>query len=202
MPGDIEWLERLNRLVLELNVRWRMFDELYSDTKNYEVFERTGPVFWSQLQYCLLDDLFLSISRFFDPATTGFQENFSLSAIIDFPEVAAIRANLQKRLDVMKSVWKRGIGIWRHKKLSHSDMPTAFGACDLPDISLVEAKELIEGITGFTREIEHGLRMREVSYSPAITGWIPQVLSYLELGVKKKDEILRERYGKRTPEGD
>src|ERR1022692_2671978 len=55
-------LEAMNQLVLELNVRWQMFDELYSDAKNYAVLNRTGANFWATLENLLIDDLMLSIS--------------------------------------------------------------------------------------------------------------------------------------------
>ena len=190
MSSDSQRLEKLGRLVLDLNVRWQMFDELYSEAKNYAVFNRTGPMFWSHLWYILLDDLFASISRFFDPAQSRGQENFSLAAILEFQEVASIRGDLQQRLDAMKPVWQRGIKVWRHKKISHSDMLTVLGKNSLPEIPLSEVKELVEKITDFTREIEHQLHQRDVGYRCSLTGWVPQVLSYLELGVEKKDEKL------------
>jgi hypothetical protein len=192
MTSGTQRLEKLGHLVLDLNVRWQMFDELYSDAKHYEVFNRTGPAFWSHLWYILLDDLFASISRFFDPAQSQTQDNFSLAAILEFPEVAAIRSNLQTRLDAMRPVWERGIKVWRHKKLSHSDMLTVLGTNRLPDIPLSEVKELVEKITDFTREIEHQLHQCDVSYSCSLTGWVPQVLSYLELGIERKDQKLNQ----------
>ncbi len=188
-----ERLKRLSELILDLNVQWQVFDELYSPAANYAVFNRTGAAFWKHLWYHLLDDLFISISRFFDPARTKWQENLSLAAAMNFPEVAPIRKDLQHRLREMKPIWERGIKAWRHKKLSHNDMATALGKQTLPDVPLSEAQELVSKITDFVRQMEQQMNKCDASYRCSPTGWVPQVTRYLRLGIEKKDEQLRKR---------
>jgi hypothetical protein len=163
-------LEALNQLVLELNVRWQMFDELYSDAKNYAVLNRSGANFWATLENLLIDDLMLSISRFLDPPQSMGQSNCSLAAIAALPENAAFRNDLQKQLDALVPVWAKGIRNWRHKKLSHSDLATVLGTNVLPDIPFSEIKSLVDGITAFVREIEHQLNHRDISYRCSLTG--------------------------------
>jgi hypothetical protein len=195
-------IDVLNQLVLELNVRWQMFDELYSEAQNYAVLNRTGANFWSALHNLLVDDLMLTISRYLDPAKMGKNDNFSLATIVALPEVEAFRADLQKRLDAINQVWGCGVKDWRHKRLSHSDMATALGSNTLPDIPFTEIKELVDGITGFVREINHQLYHHDTSFRCSITGWVPQVLDYLKLGIEKKDEIRLKAYGARLPTPD
>jgi len=197
--GTSPTFEALNQLVLELNVRWQMFDELYSEAKNYAVLNRTGANFWSNLHNLLIDDLMLAISRFLDPARMGKNDNFSLAAIVALLEVASFRADLQKRLDAINLVWSRGVKDWRHKKLSHSDMATVLGSNTLPDIPFTEIKVLVDGITGFAREVTHQLYHFDQGFGCSMTGWVPQVLDYLKLGVQKKDEIRLKAYGGKLP---
>lgn len=184
-------LEAMNQLVLELNVRWQMFDELYSDAKNYAVLNRTGANFWATLENLLIDDLMLSISRFLDPPKSMGQANCSLAAMAALPETDPFRSDLQTRLNTLVTIWSKGIQNWRHKKLSHSDMATVLGTNTLPDIPFAEIKTLVDEITAFVREMEHRLNHRDISYQCSITGWVPQVLKYLTLGIQKKDEALR-----------
>jgi hypothetical protein len=194
--------EALNQLVLELNVRWQMFDELYSEAENYEVLNRTGANFWGTLHNTLVDDIMMAISRYLDPAKMGKNDNFSLAAIIALPEVAAFRDDLQKRLDAINLIWSRGVKDWRHKRLSHSDMATTLGNNTLPTVPFTEIKELVDGITSFAREITHQVLHFDQSFRCSITGWVPQVLRYLKLGVEKTDENRLKAYGGKLPTPD
>lgn len=67
-------------------------------------------------------------------------------------------------------------------------MSTILGEHRLPDVPLSEVRELVEKITEFARMIKRKLRGHDVAYQCALTGWVPQILQYLELGVQKKDE--------------
>ena len=193
MNVDSPELKHLRNLVLDLNVQWQMFDELFSDAKNYAVFNRTGPNFWIHLQIYLLDTIFLSISRFFDPMANRNQTNLSLATVCAFQEVGSIRLDLERRLNDMRPVWDRGIKIWRHKKLSHSDMPTVLGQEPLPDIPYSEVKNLVSGISEFVREIDHRLNQVDVNYEISVSKWVPQVLRYLEEGVRRIDQDRKDR---------
>ena len=195
-------IDVLNQLILELNVRWQMFDELYSEAQNYAVLNRTGANFWATLHNLLIDDLMLSISRYLDPARMGKNDNLSLATIVALPEVAPFRTKLQTQLAAINLVWGRGVKDWRHKRLSHFDMPTALGSNTLPDVPFTEIKELVDGITGFVREINHQLYHHDTSFRCSITGWVPQVLDYLKMGIEKKDEIRLKTYGGRLPTPD
>lgn len=192
--GNVSQLEIFNRIVLDLNVRWQVFDELYSSPENLPVFDRTGKMFWDHLWNFLLEDLFMAISRFFDPAKNHVQDNFSLLAVLEFPEVAPFRDNLKKLIDEMRPIWERGIKQWRHKKLSHWDMEVALGLKRLPDVPTADVKELVRQISGFAREIEHKLNNRDVSFGCSLTQWVPQVLRYLKLGIERMDEKMDKKY--------
>ena len=180
MRIDSPTLEKFRRLVVDLNVQWQMFEGLFSEPSNFIAFNRCGANFWVHLHSYLLDLLFLSISRFFDPAVQLRQQNLSLQVVADLPEARPIAGELRRRLDQMKPVWERGIKTWRNKRLSHSDMPTALGSATLPDIPTSDILALVEGISSFAWEIDHRLNQCDVSYKVALNGWVPEILQRLE----------------------
>jgi hypothetical protein len=183
-------LAKFYELVIDLNIQWQMFDSLYAPTEHYPVFDRTGPNFWNHLQTYLLDALFLSISRFFDPARMRESENPSLRAVISFDEVNPIRDELSAREADMRLIWERGIKIWRHKRLSHSDMNTALRIDTLPDVPFADIKDIVERISQFAREINHRIHEYDQSYKVSIVQWTPQIMDYLRHGIERKDEQL------------
>lgn len=188
MKIDSPELERLRQLTVELNVQWQMFDELFSDPTNLVIYNRTGPQFWNHLRQYLLDLLFISISRFFDPPKSCGEENFSLETVLNFKEVAPIRGPLKAVKDEMQRVWENGIKPWRHKHLSHIDVSVQLGVERLPDVPISDVRDLVAGISRFVHDIDLQLNKVGQGYHVAIHGWVPQVLAYLRRGVEKTDE--------------
>jgi len=190
MKAPTPRLAKFDELVIDLNIQWQMFDGLYAPTEHYTVFNRTGPNFWNHLQAYLLDSLFLSISRFFDPEKMRGSENLSLRAVINFEEVMSIRDELSAREVAMRIIWERGIKIWRHKRLSHSDMNTALRIELLPEVPFADIKDLVDKISEFAREINHRLHEYDQSYEVSIVQWTPQVMDYLRHGIEWKEAQL------------
>lgn len=188
MNANSPELETFKRLVVDLNAEWKMFEKLFLNDGNYMLFNRTGRMFWFDISNCLISTILQSISRFFDPATSNNQRNLSLQTVVFLPEVASIRMDLERRLQKMRPIWKAGIKIWRHKKLSHSDLPTSLGKKALPQIPFSQIKDLVSGITEIARQIDHQLNNVDVSYDVAIGDWVPKVLGYLRAGVQKRNE--------------
>jgi hypothetical protein len=71
-------------------------------------------------------------------------------------------------------------------------MPTALGQAPLPDVPHSEVKTLVSGISDFVREIDHRLNQVDVSYSITVSQWVPQVLGYLEKGVRETNKNRQE----------
>lgn len=197
MNVDSKQIELLRRAVVDLNVKWQMYEELFELPENYAVFHRSGPLFWDHFRAYLLDAIFATVSRFFDPAKTYHQENLSLSAATEFEEFTQIKTELDDKLAKLRPVWERGIKIWRHKKISHADMATALGHQSLPDVPISEIRELIVGISVFVKTIDHQLNSVDVSYSIGLSQWVPQVLKYLRAGIEKVDADKKALYGNR-----
>jgi AbiU2 len=180
--------ECFERLVVQLNAEWQMFDKLFLRDANYPLFNRTGRMFWFDIQNCLVDVILQSISRFFDPARNQSQQNLSLQAVISLPKLAPMRADLNRRLEKMRTVWEPGIMVWRHKKLSHSDLPTALGIAALPKIPFSDVQNLVTGITDIAHEIRLRVDGVDVNYKAATGDWVPKVLGHLRDGVKWREE--------------
>jgi hypothetical protein len=183
-------IEVFNKIITDLNVRWHAFDQLFSNQTNLAILDRTGRAFWDFLWSLMLDDLFLSISRLFDPP----QENLSLREVVSFKEVQAIRSSLQKRVDEMEPDWKKGMKVWRNKRIAHWDKKTALGEHKLPEVLISEVKQLVGGINAFARAVNIEAHHHDIDFQLSPTGWGLQVLSYLKLGIEKKNDQLRAKY--------
>ena len=180
-------LRNIQLLAQKLSVQWSMFDELYNVPENYDVFEKTGPVFWGELEDMLLDTLMLSISRFLDPASSRAQENLCLETCLDL----AIESNIRDlwHAELLK-IRKQGSGVqrWRNKKISHSDKAFATGVMTLPTVQFAEIKSLIEAIVEFVCKVtlyacDHG-----IGFVSPVRFWVPQVMQYLKDGICYKAE--------------
>jgi hypothetical protein len=180
-------LKKFDQLVVDLNIQWQMFDDLYKPSEHYAIFNRVGPSFWNHLQSYLLDAIFVSISRFFDPAVSNGKENLSLLAVIEFDEVQSIRCKLHIREKEIRKIWKKGINLWRHKQLSHSDMAIALEVNTLPEVPFSDIKDIITSISEFAREINIEIYQYDVSYQIGTSHWVPQVIDYLKRGIEQKE---------------
>ena len=119
-----EVFKRFSRVVVELHTQWQMFRDLYSKPQNVVLFNDAAPLFFAHLKEYLLDLLYLSISRLFDPIKSCGDENLSLIKLVEYPEVKAIRGRLDTECSRLKNIWSKGIKTWRHKMISHNDLAT------------------------------------------------------------------------------
>ncbi len=180
-------LRNIQLLAQKLSVQWSMFDELYNVHENYDVFQKTGPVFWGELEDMLLDTLMLSISRFLDPASNHAQENLCLEACLDL----AIDSNARDLWNAeLIKIRKLGSGVqkWRNKKISHSDKEFATGVRTLPTIQFAEIKSLIEAIVEFVRKVTLYACDHDIGFVSPVRFWVPQVMQYLKDGIRYKAE--------------
>jgi hypothetical protein len=106
--------------------------------------------------------------------------------VISFKEVADISNELSEDIARLEDRWKSGIRTWRHKRLSHNDLPTVFREKDLPEVSNKDIAFLVSGITDFARRLESHVFERDQDYEVSIAGWVPQLTRYLRLGIQAK----------------
>jgi len=178
--------KHFSRLVVDLHVQWQMLRDLHNNIDHYSVFNATAPNFFVHLRSYLYDVLFLSISRFFDPPKQFSNENLCLRHMISFNEVAEISNDLSEEIARLEGRWKSGIETWRHKRLSHNDLPTVLNERDVPEVSNKDIEFLVSGITDFARRLGSHVFERDQSYEVHIPGWVPQLSRYLQLGIDKK----------------
>lgn len=178
--------KHFSRLVIDLHIQWQMFRDLHSDINNYDILNSTAPTFFVHLRSYLYDLLFLSISRFFDLPKQLWNENLCLKHMISFEEVSEIKGTLSCEIERLEGLWKAGIKTWRHKRLSHNDLPTLLDEKTIPDIPNKDIETLVEGISNFARRLESHVFERDQSYEVHIAGWVPQLIRYLRLGIDKK----------------
>jgi len=183
-------LQHLHLQTKRLCTQWSMFDELYEQSENYPVFERTGEKFWGELKALLLDSIMLGISRLLESAQNRHQENLSLRGFLDLAVDDVARTRWEADIEAMEKLWKPGVKVWRDKRISHGDLEFVTGLRNLPDVPFADIKKLVMMIASFVSRITLEDQGFEVGFVPPVTHWVPTVLQYLKLGIQKKDEKL------------
>ena len=113
-------------------------------------------------------------------------------------EILPIRPSLKKREEKLKQVFEKGIKIWRHKRISHTDLHTALAVTKLPNVAISDVAEIVSGISEFAREINLKIHGYDQSYTVGISQWAPQVLTYLQHGIQKRDELLKGQFERQS----
>ncbi len=184
-------MKEFMKLVTDMNLQWKMFDDIYGKDENYPVLNGVGTQFWNYLQDKMLDMLFLSISRFFDPVGGGANVNLSLKCIITLPEVADIQAELIKREVKMRANWEKGIKIWRHKRISHSDKAFALKEVIIPEVKFTDMKKLVDDITEFADFVHIKINIYQMDYTPGASDWIPSLFHVIKMGLDAHEEEMK-----------
>ena len=181
MPTNpfVETFEHFENLVVDLNIQWQMFDELFSEPENHLLFRKSGAAFFLHLREYLSDLLCLSISRFFDPPQSSGRDNLSIKALLAYFELDPVRNELTTTEVELRAKWENGIRTWRHKRLAHSDLETAFSGATLPAIPYADIQYLVEGISRLSRKMRQCGCGTDVHYKIHMREWIPVLLRQL-----------------------
>ena len=172
-----------HNLTLLLHMQWQMFRDLYFDLSNQEIFDKSAPIFFNHLNDHLLDLLFLSISRFFDPATQNGYRNVSIEHILSYKEISGISDTLEDIVRDPRLKWEKGIRVWRHKRLSHSDLESYIDRERIPSIPISDVQEIVEAICSFSKAIHRHLDQKDMKYEVYISHWVPDLIRYLRRGI-------------------
>lgn len=161
--------EEFERLVIHLNYRWRLYKDLFQDSKQYVLFNESGSNVWSVFRESLLDSIFMDISRLFDPKSSFKKDNLTISRMIDRVSASKYEDVLGDNLTESIILYKRLILPWRNQRLSHNDLNTITGKSQLPDVPLPDIEDLISKINQIARFIL-------LCYDDADRGFIPSVI--------------------------
>lgn len=113
--------------IISLHARWHQWKILFAtDQASVDIFNQTAPFFFAEVQQVLVPAVIIGISRLFDPASMGKNENASLLWVLDAVKRDG-RAVLADRLEevlvcVMPQI--EAARKHRHKRIAHNDRAT------------------------------------------------------------------------------
>ncbi|SYZ72745.1 conserved hypothetical protein [Candidatus Zixiibacteriota bacterium] len=149
----------LNREVIELNMHWDIFKQLYTGRSLLiDLLNESAPVFFGKLQTILLDDIILAISRLSDPAKSGNNENLSLKKMkegLDAKGYDDLKEKLARRIIEIDSKCE-SFRRHRNKRVAHRDLTAKVRPLEenLPDIKVGDIEAAILNINGFLNDVE------------------------------------------------
>ncbi len=117
-------LVRVKEKLTLLNSDLTLYNQLFSDRENVQVLNSSGALVFHRFQQCLIDSIYMSISRLLDPAKTMGSKNLSFAHLAsefglqDDTEVAEELALAITQYQDSK------LKDYRNKVLSHNDHET------------------------------------------------------------------------------
>jgi hypothetical protein len=113
--------------VISLHARWHQWMILFAtDQASVDILNQTAPFFFAEVQQVLVSDVIIGISRLFDPACMGKNENASLLWVLEAVKRDG-RAVLADRLEEVLACVMPQIEVarkHRHKRIAHNDRAT------------------------------------------------------------------------------
>ena len=131
-PPSIEAAYRpVQSEIVSLHARWHQWKTLFAtEQASVEILNKTAPLFFAHVQQVLVSDVIIGITRLFDPANTGKNENASLFWVLDAVKLEG-REGLAEKLEQTLSIVTPQIEAarkHRHKRIAHNDRATFLSA--------------------------------------------------------------------------
>ena len=158
-------------------------ERLYMDADVVALLNSTAPEFFVLLQELLADNIILSIAKLTDKATTGGQENLTLSRLVrelseqKYPE---LRTRLNEKYERIKKM-SCPITLYRHKLLAHADQVECLKAnTELgKEIPIKLIRELLEQIADFLNTFDYEFTKGETDYPSTPRDVTDDFIAYL-----------------------
>lgn len=179
--------------ITDLHLRWVIYRQLYaSSNEAVELLNASGSNVFYLLQFLLLDDCALKLSKLTDPPTQGKFENLSVhqlvNAIVDsdgaFPraEMEGILKTLNARCEGFRTI--------RNKRIAHADLNHALRVVEEPllGISREDVELALETVREAINCIESHYFQSETLYQEVIipySGDGNKLLAILRAGNQK-----------------
>ena len=190
MSADIE---AFDQLVSHLNYRWKLHKDLFQGAHQYEFLNKAGSNVWIALRECLLDTIFMDISRLLDPRSSCGKDNLSIERLLPMATKKKYERVLgTKHLEAV-DLYRQLIRPWRNQRLSHNDVGTLTGQTGLPDVSFSEIDELIAKINDVARYIVLCDTDVDRGFVSSVTpkAWTQRLFRVLREGVKQLPPEIR-----------
>lgn len=166
-----EIFEEIEREVLKLHVRWKLYRTLYGTSEErMDLLNEVDPELFHHFQFCLIDYVVLSLSRLTDPRGSNQRENLSfanlLSKIPDVPLVEELTPKIESYADSCAT-----FKTLRNKQIAHNDLHYALGLTDevLPGVSRKDVEVALEIVRSIMNTINGYYKDSETIYTHIIT---------------------------------
>jgi hypothetical protein len=159
--------------VTDLHLRWVIYRQLYASSEAaIDLLNRSGSNVFYLLQFLLLDDCSLRLSKLTDPPSQGKFKNLSIKKLVDtliksdsaFPrgEVLKLFERLKERCDKFRQL--------RNKRIAHSDLDHTLmiATTPLPGISREDIEKALESLSDILNAIEYHYFNSQTLYAEVI----------------------------------
>jgi hypothetical protein len=170
-PGDTGVLaHRIFCALSTIQVNFAEYRAIFGKKENFEVLNWAAPAFFARMQWTLLADVILAISRLTDPPQSVGQPNASLRRLVRALEPhtdAQTRVLWTKQLSDIETA-KEKIKTVRNKLLSHDDLAIYVQGATTPAVSRADVEGVLTAIRALVNSIESTYMGSPMTYELAI----------------------------------
>ena len=159
MPFEVARVHKyLSGDVLELNWRWKMYDELYMKDENLNLLNESDSKMFGLVQNSLIDNILLLICRATDPyksGAKGINESLTfdlLNTVLLTHSDSQLIGKFEKERDRLRIFVKEAKDA-RNKRIGHNDLPSIVANKSFP-IKVDSLNEIIAGLGGLLNLVE------------------------------------------------
>lgn len=165
--------DALKHEVTNLHLRWTIYKQLYANSEEaINLLNASGSNVFYLLQFLLLDDCALRLSKLTDPASRGRYENLSVLKLLEaatasdkefpFDKAKVLITQLSDRCEKFRSL--------RNKRIAHADLHQALKIADepLPGISREDVELALESLRNLLNFVEYHYLRSQTLYAEII----------------------------------
>lgn len=181
-----------------LHGRWLIYKQLFRKSqKRIYLLNECAPSCFNIIQYVIIENIQISLSKLSDPGKVGKRENLSL-------ETLHARIELEESPDLAKSlkvILKRfhdqcaPFRTWRNKRFAHFDLGASLNVSgeSLPEVSIIMIEGALATLREYLNYIEGYFRNTEIGYDHILfrTSDADTLVSVLKAGMRY-EELVQE----------
>jgi AbiU2 len=176
--------------VTDLHLRWKIYRQLYATSEEaITLLNKSGSNVFYLMQFLLLDDCALRLSKLTDPASQGKFENLSALQLLECVEAEDKKFSSPKARELMKELSTRceKFRALRNKRIAHADLDHALKIAEdpLPGISREDVENALKALRDLLNFIEHFYTNSQTLYAEVIVPYDSdgnKLLSILKAG--------------------
>ena len=188
-----EWaagVERLNE-----------FEHLFGKAEHVELLNFVGGAFFREVQWVLLDDLQLCISRLTDPPKSGKGKNLTVKRLPEFCKCDTLRKEVEAHVVEACKAAGKSARQHRNERISHTDLAYAIGDSELPSIVLKQIRVSLDAVGAALQTVSRELRdvdMMDPVPRPGVEVFLSRIARLVD-AVLCVEELLADLNGQKPP---